>query len=742
MAHYTPINAQTQPLDTLTYSSDSVLDAEALRHLSPHEQSYGREHGANQLYEARYEYGDGHGHQATETATINEDVDYIPTTSSQNTSMFAHPQYSQTEIFNYPVTQSQNQNHAAVADYTNDQEYVGQLYPAEQQYASGQGYSYGQEYDKNGHYVYNNAEVVSPPSISDKPRRRLSFIHRLWIWEIMASVFSLACIGAVIGVLLYEQGKPLDQWQRGWGEQISPTAVVSFLGTMGKSACLLALAEIISQLKWIHFSAGPQRLNDLQVFDDASRGPLGALQLLVVKNRKTLLAMCASALVLAALLVDPFLQLVFTFPQQLTPVDGASPTIRTSQVYDPFALPSRYSQCYGAPQVDSVMQAAILSPVWNATRAPSLSCNFERCEWPSITTLGICSSCVDVTDHVSQNCNITGQNKDQIQCNYTLPNAGNLSAEFAVTGGAAERTPYHTLWHSSAKLANLTESGDALISHFSFIKLAADLEWQNLIVPPLQSPHLSSDPPIQQAMQCSFSFCARTFDSPYYANFSSGPLTGPQTSLLIESNPEQFTSAVVLLDLAPSSPNHPPMNATFTINECDYRDLSEYLMDLFTVEYWSAGMSDVPTSSGYINTQPLITPNIGLALSQAGDVPALMQEIADSMTEAFRNSVNSSSINGIGRNTVTYIAITWAWLSLPIALVVLTFVMLLVVVVRNNARGVAIWKSSSLALLFHNLEGWDEAEREARNPQDVKKRASEMTARAVNGGGALLFSRA
>ena len=100
-----------------------------------------------------------------------------------------------------------------------------------------------------------------------------SLLHRLWAWEVAASVFSIACMVAVVVILSYEQDKPLENWQRGVGKSISPTAVVSFIGTIGKSTCLLVVAEIISQLKWIHFGSQPRKLVDLQVFDDASRGP-------------------------------------------------------------------------------------------------------------------------------------------------------------------------------------------------------------------------------------------------------------------------------------------------------------------------------------------------------------------------------------------------------------------------------------------------------------------------------------
>ncbi|KAI1772914.1 hypothetical protein F4818DRAFT_128224 [Hypoxylon cercidicola] len=70
--------------------------------------------------------------------------------------------------------------------------------------------------------------------------------------------------------------------------------------------------------------------------------PRGALCFAISKNKTALLAVCASIVTLAALVMDPFLQLVIDFPSRLTPETDSSPTILTSQVYDPFHLPSRY----------------------------------------------------------------------------------------------------------------------------------------------------------------------------------------------------------------------------------------------------------------------------------------------------------------------------------------------------------------------------------------------------------------
>lgn len=57
----------------------------------------------------------------------------------------------------------------------------------------------------------------------------------------------------------------------------------------------------------------PNKLSDLQMFDEASRGPLGSLKLLVARRKNSLLASCAAGVMLASLFVDPFIQLAFTF---------------------------------------------------------------------------------------------------------------------------------------------------------------------------------------------------------------------------------------------------------------------------------------------------------------------------------------------------------------------------------------------------------------------------------------------
>lgn len=604
------------------------------------------------------------------------------------------------------------------------------------------------------------ARPVSTPH-GFQPQGKTSPSYRLWLWEIMASVFSLACIASVIGVLLYEQGKPLDQW--GLGQSyLSPTVLVSFLGTIGKSACMLAITEVISQLKWLHFHKQPQKLRDLQIFDDASRGPWGAAQLIILQHRRALLATCASLITISALLVDPFIQSVFQFPIRLTPVQGVNPGIATSQVYDPAYLLWRNGQCYGAGMVDATMQAAVLSPIWNVTRAPSLACNFERCEWPTITTLGVCSSCVELTDTVKSVCTANRIPYHAVDCNYTVSKSTSVfNAVFGLTGGAAERVKYSTVWNSVAESAYrdllrsafwngvFTEARPAILSNFTFIQFDP-LSFTDFYSYSESGGEgtITSHPPVKQAMQCTMQLCARTFKQPYYANFSASlpaesgaPLI---TSIKGTTDDDSWGSGSVYIGLEPGTPVDPSMNTTFQINFCQYQDIGDYLRDLFTTAMDTTGIiaSTTDTTTGGIPFDQRTTPNVGLALSRTQDIPALMQQIADSMTEEIRTSANSSIVDGVAMNSMTFIAIRWVWLALPISLVLMSLLLLILVMINNKALGIPVWKSSSLTLLFYEVHGWVRNELVIENPEDIVSLAKGMNARAENAKGRLFFSKA
>jgi hypothetical protein len=97
-----------------------------------------------------------------------------------------------------------------------------------------------------------------------------------WIYEIGALVASVAFMIATV-ILLWKRidEKPLSSWTL----PLAPSTLIAIFSTLSKSAILLVITACISQLKSIYFGKKRHRLIDLQTFDDASRGPLGAASL-------------------------------------------------------------------------------------------------------------------------------------------------------------------------------------------------------------------------------------------------------------------------------------------------------------------------------------------------------------------------------------------------------------------------------------------------------------------------------
>ncbi|KAK8022815.1 hypothetical protein PG993_013582 [Apiospora rasikravindrae] len=124
-----------------------------------------------------------------------------------------------------------------------------------------------------------------------------------WWVEILNCLLMIATLCAMIGVLYPNNRKPLPDLPY----QVSINTIVSILSTALKASTALVLAEGISHLKWDWFQVY-RLLNNLDIFDKASRGPLGCLQLLVAlaQRGRQFAPILAAALTILTLALDPF----------------------------------------------------------------------------------------------------------------------------------------------------------------------------------------------------------------------------------------------------------------------------------------------------------------------------------------------------------------------------------------------------------------------------------------------------
>ncbi len=149
------------------------------------------------------------------------------------------------------------------------------------------------------------------------------FLYNWWLC-ISSLVVSLIALGAIVLLLVVFNGKPLPKLPLG----ISVNTYVSFFSTIAKASMLVAVGESISQLKWLWFRE-PRTLQDIQLFDDASRGPLGATMLLL-KTKMIKLVALGSLITVMSLIMEPFAQQIVWY--KLRSIESDKAAIGSAQV--------------------------------------------------------------------------------------------------------------------------------------------------------------------------------------------------------------------------------------------------------------------------------------------------------------------------------------------------------------------------------------------------------------------------
>ena len=271
---------------------------------------------------------------------------------------------------------------------------------------------YGQPGDINETAISMAKSDVSGESLQPRSRFRRfqdfrDVVIKFWLWEAAACIFGLLCLASIVGILRYEDGKLLDQWEL----SVPPTALVSFIGTLGKASLVLVLSQILSQLKWLHFRRA-RSLRHVRTFDGASRGLLGAM--LVLWDSRKLLSSIAACLMILAIFIDPFVQLVFTFLCRLIGDQSQQAIFDHIHDWNGDLMPTRnYWDTLPSHKIITSINEGLAS----TSIIPTAVCPSGNCTWSgSIKTLGICGSCSDVTPDVKISCVISSNETTKGQC--------------------------------------------------------------------------------------------------------------------------------------------------------------------------------------------------------------------------------------------------------------------------------------------------------------------------------------
>lgn len=92
------------------------------------------------------------------------------------------------------------------------------------------------------------------------------------------------------------------------------------------------------------------------------------------------------------------------------------------------------------------------------------------------------------------------------------------------------------------------------------------------------------------------------------------------------------------------------------------------------------------------------------------NVTSTLLNITNSVTSSIMRWDSKVVALGTGWRQEPSIKVQWAWLALPLAMVVCSAILLVSVVAASRRHGAPHWKSSPLPFLFHGIRSWNDDE--------------------------------
>ncbi|KAI4943224.1 hypothetical protein J4E91_009664 [Alternaria rosae] len=229
-------------------------------------------------------------------------------------------------------------------------------------------------------------------------------VFKRWLFEISSWLISACSMIAIVLIYVRIKDQPMS----------TSSAFLTWTNVLGKfasAALIVPTTEALGQLKWNWFH-NSKAMWDFEIFDKASRGPLGALMLLYRTKGRSLAALGA-LLILLLLAIDTFFQQVTAISDRWTP-QATLAAVPKAYNYES-AYPKEYLDGYEIATDDKDTFLTIekfsygegIRPVvfGNAVRPDiSISCSTSNCTWPLYKTLGVCSQCTDISTELSFAC--------------------------------------------------------------------------------------------------------------------------------------------------------------------------------------------------------------------------------------------------------------------------------------------------------------------------------------------------
>ncbi|KAL3305581.1 hypothetical protein RB213_008350 [Colletotrichum asianum] len=225
-----------------------------------------------------------------------------------------------------------------------------------------------------------------------EPTEKLDIL-RSWLFEFLALFVSIFSYAGIIAILGAYNGQPQPEFAR----DVNINTIIAILSTTLRAATAFIATEVIGQSKWDWLET-PRPLRHVEHLDNAGRGAWGSIKFLFFVSKPTL-ATIGALLMMTSYVIDPFSQqLAKTYPCNIAYEDTASIAIARRV--------NGYTHIDRPPMWAAAMSGLIYGVAENIQsqlfQCPSGNCTFPMRAGISHTSVGMCSSCTDVTSDLME----------------------------------------------------------------------------------------------------------------------------------------------------------------------------------------------------------------------------------------------------------------------------------------------------------------------------------------------------
>ncbi|KAK4164095.1 hypothetical protein QBC43DRAFT_53988 [Cladorrhinum sp. PSN259] len=537
----------------------------------------------------------------------------------------------------------------------------------------------------------------NPISPQPHPESRGRTWVRGWWLEVVGVLVSLLCTASILVILIVMDGQPLGQWKLPY---LSLPTTLSIFTTTSKSAILFGIGAAISQEKWRHFTQRrPQRLIDLDLFDQASRGPQGSFFLLFKKPK--VLASWGALATLLLLAVDPTVQQIIDLPTDDDQVDDGKAS---------FGLAHNYSHGYRNPNMrdtlpddsglfrveaataDVAMQGAMYRGLYNLDDPAVYNCN-SNCTWPGpFFSLGFASTCLDVKEATLKASNVSFYDDSPQGTGGILTTPGNVSLKAVFSSTSWQ--PVVSV-NSSRLLTVKVERDEKGVA--TSISIPPDIARMAVFRAPYDATNYNLLRKSIEIIECDIRLVVHRYSNVEVIN--NNFTIGSQETIALDhaqvTNRNESYTATFKVHSAPAEPEVPVM----TVSMADLTTILAFLSSDRFVGIIYAGEGELTPEPQGISDAFL-----------AGNISQSFENMAKSMTNQLRSTYDVTA-EGTSIYQVITVKVRWFWIIPTLVTQVISVVFCFLVILKSSrsnkpGRGIVkLWKDSTLAVLTHSVAG-------------------------------------